>query len=192
MVLEHHKKGRQKKSLEHAAPSGASPLLAKLAARALARFPDNAFFQLLAGELELRKGPGKCNRRLARACFQRALQLAEGADDPDGFEVAKRAKEKILFFDEIDRMASDAVPPLPFTEEEDDPIDPSDPPEDDGGGSGRRPSSRGSSGGLFESFMRMCRQAGVDPEEVLDEIGGRMPFRFRPEDSAKPEGKNGR
>ena len=37
-------------------------LLADLATRARRKFPDNGFFHLAVGEIEMRKGPAKCNR----------------------------------------------------------------------------------------------------------------------------------
>ena len=81
-------------------------LLADFAARARRKFPDNAFFQFMAGEMEMRKGPSKCNRRLARECFQRVLQLAQGADDPDGVQMVKRARESLDLLGETGELPS--------------------------------------------------------------------------------------
>ncbi|MGA2619506.1 MAG: hypothetical protein ABSF26_18000 [Thermoguttaceae bacterium] len=193
ICLEQHEQRREKKPSRHADASGTSKLLAKFATKARATFPDNAFFQLVAGTMELRKGPRKCNRRLARDCFQRAAQLAQRATDPEGIDVAKRAKEKLLWLDEQDGMPVHAPRPLPFRPADDDPIDRADLPEDDDDDDGgRRPSSSRPAGAVFEMFMRICREAGVDPEKVLDKMGGDLPFRFRPEERPKAKRKNRR
>jgi hypothetical protein len=181
---------RAEKSPRHADPGGMAKLLEKYAAKARAKFPDVAFFQLLAGEMEMRKGPRRCNRRFARECFQQAVELAQRPDDPDGSEVAKRAKERLHFLDEVEPLPGKARPPLPLATAGDEPGDgdasDDDGDADEGGGPG------GPAGTLFQMFARVCREAGVDPEEILDEIGGGMPFRFRPQDDPKPARKNRR
>ncbi len=198
IMLAYHEKGRAEESSRHANRSGVSKLLTKIAAKARAKFPDNAFFQFTAGTMELTKGPGKCNRRLARQCFERAVQLTQGAADPDGLDLAQRAKEKLLWLDEQDRMPPHAPRPLPFWSADDDLLDRADLPDDDDdddgddGGGGRRSSSSRPAGTMFEMFVRLCREAGVDPRKVLDEMEGELPFRFRPEDRPKPIRKNRR
>jgi tetratricopeptide (TPR) repeat protein len=155
---------RVEKSPRHADPGGMAKLLEKYAAKARAKFPDVAFFQLLAGEMEMRKGPRRCNRRCARECFQQAAELAQ-----------RPGKARL---------------PLPPMTAGDEPGD-ADASDDDGdAGEGVFPG--GPAGTLFQMFARACREDGVDPEEILDEIGGGMPFRFRPQDDPKPARKNRR
>jgi hypothetical protein len=169
---------------KHTDPGGVLKLLAKLAAKARAKFPDNAFFQCLVGEMEIRKGPRKCRRRFARGCFQRAVDLTQGANDPDSIVIAKRAKEKILFLDECGlggpdryRRSAAGLPPMPMPD--DIPSELADLIKElDDGGDG--PSPGKAAGALFEMFARACRDAGINPERILDEMAGDMPFRFRP------------
>ena len=184
----HDEKRREDEFSRHGGRSLASKLLAKLAAKARKKFPDDAFFQQVAGEMELRKGPRKCNRRLARECFQRALELAEGANDSDSLETAKRAKERLHFLDEAGPGPSHAVPP--FARAADREPDFLDLPEDDGEILG--PSAGESPEELIETFARLCRQAGMDPEEVLNDVTADMPFRFGPGGGRKPERKKRR
>ena len=125
--------------------------------------------------MEIRKGPRKCNRRLARKCFERVVELAEGAGNPDGPGLAKRAKEKLLFLDDHDRPRRGAAAPPPFGPPDDAAIDVADLFEASTRSSarldidGKEPLPGGSPGKLFEMFARMCREAGVDPNKVLDE-----------------------
>ncbi|MGA2032281.1 MAG: hypothetical protein ABSG68_08510 [Thermoguttaceae bacterium] len=185
-LVQCEKSGKEQSST-HVEASDTAKLLAKLATKARRTFPDQPLFQLIAGEVELRKGPRKCNRRRARDCFQRAAQLAEGSNDPDSTRIEKLAKEKLLALDELDRMPWATMPPLPLTKADDDPIGPLNLPEDDDNDAdddyddrdGQRPSARGPGGVLFEMFARVCREAGLDPREVIDKMGGRGPFRFR-------------
>jgi hypothetical protein len=166
----------------HADPAGVEKLLAKLVAKGRAKFPDEAYFQFLAGEMEIRKGPRKCRRKLARSCFQRAVQLLEGSSEADDSGVAKRAKERLLFLNEHERRPREMMPPLPppggntAAAKPDDLLDKMQ-------GNGGGPDMR--AGTLFDMSMRACRELGADPREVLDEMSGGRAFRFRAEPSRK-------
>jgi hypothetical protein len=187
---------RVEESPGHADPGEAAKLLGKYAAKARSKFPDVALFQLLAGEMEIRKGPRWCNRRVARECFQRAEQLAQRPGDPDGAPLAKQAKEKLLFLDEVRPPRFRPRFRLPWLPA--------------GGEAAGRPAARGEQGGkggnamgfldegdeqflpggpsagaLFETFATACRELGLNPEELFDEIDGKGPFRFRPGDGSK-------
>jgi tetratricopeptide (TPR) repeat protein len=186
--LDHHEEERGGKSRKHSG-GAALQLAAKLAAKARAKFPDNAFFHMVAGQMEMRKGPRRCNRRLAKDCFQRAVQLTEGAKDPDDLQIAKSAKEKLLFFEELEQGRVGDLVPEPFATADPDPDVLPDLPEIDDY-DGPPPSGGGSLGGLFQMFAQVCREAGVDPEEILGEIGGGRPFRFSREDGPKRTRKN--
>jgi hypothetical protein len=187
MLLLLDDKGPAEKSSRHADPGGTAKLLEKLAAKGRRKFPDVAFFQLLAGEMEMRKGPRRCKRRFARDCFQRALELAEKANDPDSAQAAKTAKNKLLSLDELDRRHSRGGPRLPFPPAGDEPPDRPEADEDDEGDEGFGPDMP--PGSVFEMFARICREAGVDPEDILDELGRGVPFRFRADGGPKPAGK---
>lgn len=193
LFWEHHEREREDESPRRFASVDATRLLWDLAAKARSKFPDNAFFQLLAGEMEMRKGPKKSDRQFAQECFQRALQLAQGANVPDSIDVAKRAREKLDALDRTEKLSFEGMPPfpLPFSEEEEDEEDDGafedsyDPPDFDGeddGGNGPLP---GFAGKLFRMFERMCRDQGLDPEKIIDQAARDMPFRFRMEDGPR-------
>jgi hypothetical protein len=181
------KKAAAARSSQHADPGGVLKLLAKFATKARAKFPGNAFFQLTAGEMEMRKGPHHCRRTFARRCFQRAAQVAEAAGGPEDLEIAKRAKEKLLFLDAHAREAPRDRFPLPPPGEDEPTAGLDDLPDDTGAGG-----ETFSPGSLFEIFARACRERGLDPEEVLDKMSDRGGFRFRaegPPDSQRRERK---
>ena len=110
-------KGKREIVAKHAAPGRAMKLLAKLAAEARAKFPDQRILSTgRRTRWRCRKGPRKCNRRLRGSVSSGPCRLAEGANDPDGVGLAKLAKEKLFFLDELERRAiAGPVPPLPFT-----------------------------------------------------------------------------
>jgi hypothetical protein len=146
----------------------------------------------VAGELEMRRGPWKCDRQFAYECFQRVVQLAAGANDPDTAALAKRAKEKIHLLDEVEQLPLGAAPPSASADEEydeagdpldlDEDEDEDEEEEDDGW---ENPSSADSPGKLFAMFARFCRSVGVDPKDFLDQAAEETPFRFRAKPGAK-------
>jgi tetratricopeptide (TPR) repeat protein len=190
---EHEKAGPS----ENSASSGAGDLLANYAAKARKKFPEVAFFQYLAGELEMRKGPWKCDRRFARECFRRTVQLAEGAGDSDSIDLAKRAEKKAHLLEEFETQHLDAGPrfPLPFPaadgddrdEEAEDTSGVDEDADEDRGGEGFSPTDTPAK--LFAMFARLCRSEGLDPEKVLDRAARGMPLRFRRNDDPKPARK---
>ena len=159
-----------KSSRRHADPDGVMKLLAKYATKARKAFSDNVYFQLLAGETEMHKGPRKCRRKFARTCFQRAVELGGAAGDEASMALAKRAKEKLLFLDAHAYRPPDDVFSLPppeddFAAEMDDLFAEMDPE-----GEGFSPGEAG--GSLFAMFARVCREQGLDPKDVLDGMSG--------------------
>ena len=170
VVCEHQEKHRKETLLKRRDTSEITKLLEALASRARRQFPDNAFFQLALGELEMRKGPSKCHRSLARECFQRVLQLVQGANDPDSRQMVTRARENLDLLGE-----TGALPfgPLGFDEGEEDgglpAFSPGDSPEK-----------------LFAKFARVCGELGLDPQETLDRVAAGMPFRFPTKDTPSP------
>ena len=95
IVCEHEKNAARKRSQEQRMPARSRELLADLASRARRKFPDNAFFQFMVGELEMRKGPSKCNRRLARECFQRVLRIgARAPTTPTAIQIGETCPEE--------------------------------------------------------------------------------------------------
>jgi hypothetical protein len=194
LFWEHHEEEREEESPGHSASRGLAALVADFATKARAKFPENAFFQFVAGELEMRRGPWRCDRQFACECFQRAVQLAAGENDPDAASLAKRAKEKIHLLDEAERLQPGAVPPFaPADDEYDEAGNPfdldEDEDDDDEDGDWENSSSADPPGKLFAMFARLCRSAGVDPRDVLDRAAGETPFRFPTKQSPKATGK---
>jgi hypothetical protein len=99
-------------------------------------------------------------------------------------QCAKRAKDKLHLLDEIDKHPLDLMPPLPLPsagaddgdDQDDNAFDPFDFDQDD---DGEMPSPTDPPGKLFKMFVRACRSAGLDPNDVLDKAAGGMPFQFR-------------
>jgi tetratricopeptide (TPR) repeat protein len=182
MVQGHEGKGAWKP--RNAARRGASSLLAHFAAQARRKFPDDAFFQFLVGKLEIAKGPRTCDRRLARECLEQAVKLAEGSSDPDRVETAQNARQSLDFLNTADRLSTDEDE---FADELDD-DDAEFSEEDESGAFGPEDDAmdddRALPPKLVDIFTRACREMGVDPEDIIEEIGGLPgPFRikgFRP------------
>jgi len=157
-------------------------LLEKLVRKGLKKFPDDATFHVLAGELEIARGPVRCNRRYARRCFERALELAKRSNDPGMADVVERAKAKLTFLEEVE-----LDPDYDDDEDYDDNPFAGPPPggffdpELDG-------FAHGAPGNLFSMFLEACAQMGLDPEEVLDEMATEAPFRV-PGPSRRPRSK---
>ncbi|MHB1034977.1 MAG: tetratricopeptide repeat protein [Pirellulales bacterium] len=174
MTVEHEARKREEISRGQLPGSAADQLLADFAAKARRQFPDNAFFQFMGGEVEMRKGPGQCDRRLAGECFRRVLRLTENTTDPEDAATARRARERLDMLDGYEGT---------FLEDNDD--GPDDEPfggfaldEDPEGGlpefSPVNPPAK-----LFQVFARVCRSMGLDPQDVLEEAAAGTPFRFR-------------
>lgn len=197
IVCEHAEKRRQESFPKKRNASNITKLWADLASRARRKFPDIAFFQLAVGELEMRKGPSKCNRSLARECFQRALQLAQGAGDPDGMQTVKRARENLDLLGDADGLSfGDEFRSLPSLVDRDDDDDDDEAPfgpfgfdegEQDGRVPGRMPTDLPK--GLFAEFMAVCRAMGLDPEAVFKRTAADKSFQFRTQDAPSPKRK---
>jgi tetratricopeptide (TPR) repeat protein len=186
-IQEEHEKRSKKSKTENTLE-----LLADFATKARRKFPEVAFFQYLVGEMEMRKGPWECDRRLARKCFERVLQLAEGPDDPDYAQTAKSAREKLDLLDETMRSPFDAAPSfLPPDEEnvDDEPFEHFN----FGIGDDGRPafSTADLPKDLLANLTQLCSKLGLDPLEVLNKVAGDedAPFRFRAEDAPSSKQK---
>lgn len=193
IACEHESPRRREMLLQSRDVGKASELLADLASKARRKFPDNVFFQFMVGELEMRKGPWDCNRRLARECFQRVLESSPGADDLDGDQIAKRARKNLDLLGEAGELPSHPSLPFPPSVDDDDACDEFgglpfvfDEGKDNNGLPGF-PFS-GLPKAMLGDILRMCRQAGIDPEELFREAAAGKPFRFRSDERpSKPK-----
>ena len=95
IVREHREEQRKEALVKKKSTNDTTKLLADLATKARGKFPNNSFFQLMAGEMELRKGPSGCNRPFARDCFERVLKLVKETNDPDSVQIVKRARKNL-------------------------------------------------------------------------------------------------
>jgi hypothetical protein len=203
ILCEHGEEPRRNPFLKRKDASDITELLAELAGKARSTFPADCFFQLVTGELEMRKGPLDCNRSLARECFERVLKLAEESNDSDGVKMVKRARESLDLLDDADKASFGRATPssLPFVEEDDDDEDDEDDEPFTGpfdysgfgaGGVGRQTYSLDDlPQDLIAGISRMCREMGVDPVEFLNRTAadGGVPFRFRAEDAPSSKKK---
>jgi tetratricopeptide (TPR) repeat protein len=125
------------------------------------KFPAEPEFHSTRGTLEMERGPGRCNRRLARECFEMAIKSAATSTRPNVKEIMQQANTALGY------LGADS-PMLP-------------------GGSRRRfrpDRTTGQdwagmpdfAGGVppFEEMMemvaRMAARMGLDPREMLDDL----------------------
>lgn len=141
----------------------------KLARRGCKLFPESPVFFLMAGDIEFAKGPIQCNRRHARRCYERVVELAEKTAPADA-SMVEHARRQLSLLDRVSSRHPFAfrVPPFGSVEEEEEEDD--DPP--------GAPPPRMPRGKLFSAFAKVCASMGLDPREVLDRIAGGTPFRF--------------
>ncbi len=87
---------------------GETKFLAKMIRKGRKNLADFPFFHLLAGKLELDKGPVQCNRGKASKAFEQALKTAERSDHPDAKKWAEIARDSITLLREY------KMPAFPF------------------------------------------------------------------------------
>jgi hypothetical protein len=78
-----------------------SPLREKLVKKGRKSAADFPFFHLMAGQLELAKGPQKCKRRVATKAFEQALSTAERSDHPLTSRWVAAARHGLTFLREV-------------------------------------------------------------------------------------------
>ncbi|MFH1922741.1 MAG: hypothetical protein ABIP48_22995 [Planctomycetota bacterium] len=163
---------------EQAEFSGDVRLLGKLVRKGLKKFPQEPAFHVMAGELEIAKGPAMCNRPYAQKCFQAALELAKSSNEPGTAAVVERAKRKLTFLGEVGLEPFEDY--CDVDDDEDDEDNPFAGPMPSGFfGPDFDPHPDVSPGELFGIFVRACSEMGLDPEEVLDRMATDGPFRVR-------------
>jgi hypothetical protein len=176
IVCEHREEQRKEALVKKKSTSDTTKLLADLATKARGKFPDNSFFQLMAGEMELRKGPLGCNRPFARDCFERVLKLVKETNDPDSAQIVKRARKNLDQLREIAALpfgAASAFSP-PSIENED----------------GNLPeySFADLPAEVLARLAKLCQDRGLDLEEMMEQAAAGEPFQAKeaPPSKRKP------
>ena len=153
-------------------------LLDKCVRKGIGKFPNVPLFALLAGKVEMAKGPVECNRPYAIECFEQALELAKQSNDPESAYVIEQAQRQLTFLGEIGSRPL-FYDPHDYDDEEDEYYEDEipfavPPPHADFDGNGDSfsgvPPRR-----VFEMFAEACESMGFDPEEVMHDLGMGMP-----------------
>ena len=138
-------------------------LLGKYIRKGLKTFPDAAFPHVLAGEVEIDRGPLRCNHDKAHASIKTGLELAKGSSDPRDKELLERAQRSLTLLEEVRDLPSGGF------------LD--DFHEDDAGTDDAGTDDAGpdifdalSAGALKEMIESMCRESGLDPQKMLENM----------------------
>jgi tetratricopeptide (TPR) repeat protein len=126
------------------------------------KFPQDAEFHVARGQLEMRRGPTCCNRRLARECFAMAIETAKTSSSPRAKEIRQIAGQRLRLLG----RAGEGLPPGRSSQAFDDFA--GVPPEFLQG--------RGPREEIIEMIKRMSASMGIDPQEAIEEIMGELPF----------------
>jgi len=126
------------------------------------KFPQEPEFHVARGQVEMRKGPSYCNRRLARECFEMAIETAKTSSHPKAKEIQELASQRLRLLGPADEdgprtrrsRAADDFAGIP--------------PELQDAGIGREE--------IIEMIKRMSASMGLDPEEMIEKIMGHLPF----------------
>jgi tetratricopeptide (TPR) repeat protein len=161
-------------------------MMRDLANKGRRKFPEFAIFPLMCGGLELRKNPAERDFTFVRECFGRVLAMEGKARDVDSAELLQIARRQL---DALNNPWNAFHGPMPtrtspsFVSDEDDEDDEED----------FRPDFRGTSlpRHIIEKLVRLAREAGLDPCEVMKGIAGGDPFfgDFGKASSKKKKGK---
>ena len=123
-------------------------------------FPQEPEFHLMRGMMEMESGPINCRHRLARECFEMAIETAKTSSHPRVKEIQQIASERL-------RVLGGVVERRTPTRSSRASSDFSGvPPDFMGGPSGE---------GIIEMIKRMTASMGLEPEEMIEEIMGMLP-----------------
>jgi tetratricopeptide (TPR) repeat protein len=143
-------------------------LLSKFLKRGLRSFPDAAHLHWLAAKSEIAKGPWMCDRDKALDHLDEAVRLGTLSDDPRDKDILELAKEAQTFLNDSSLDA--------YEYDDEDELDDDDEGQidellDDLDGIPRDV--------VFRMLDKYCRQAGLDPEAVMEELERRLATRTR-------------
>jgi hypothetical protein len=134
-------------------------LLKRLVDKGRKRFPQEAAFHAIRAQLEIDRGPYRCDRRLAHRCFELARQCAQKSGRPEDALFAQVADEGLAFLEHAEEMSS-----LPFGP----PFAMEDMEEDE------EEEAEDSPGITFhdivDTIRRMAKAMGVNPDHVLKDL----------------------
>ena len=124
----------------------------RLVNKGIRRFRESAFFQYMAGQMQMRKGPIDCDRVRAVWHFERAVALARQSRSADDGEIAEAAKRVLTLLRELD----DRAPSYGFGNE--------------------RTDEEPDIGSLFDMIQQVVATSGMSPEEIVGRImSGSLP-----------------
>jgi hypothetical protein len=146
-------------------------LLLKFAQQGVRKFPEVGYFHFLVGMFEMAKGPYRCDRPVVVERLRQTIELASKSTDPRDEVIVRTAKRAL-------HLAQGPLGDLDDDYDDDDEYDDQDEPEYDAtdtGGRGPDGSGGVSPEELLDVLRAACQRAGLDPQEVLDELGGLSP-----------------
>ena len=73
------------------------------------QFPQEPGFHLMRGQLEMRRGPTRCNRRLARECFEMAIETARTSGHRKAKDIQQLAGERLRLLDDVEETPRSTV-----------------------------------------------------------------------------------
>ena len=73
----------------------------KMVKRGLKLFPESPVFLMLAGSMELEKGPFAGNLTLARKHFEKALERAQASSDPKDAQLLPQIQESLSMLKDL-------------------------------------------------------------------------------------------
>ena len=59
------------------------------------KFPQEPEFHVTRGQMEMRRGPAVCNRRLARKCFEMAIETTKNSHHAKAKEIQQLASQRL-------------------------------------------------------------------------------------------------
>ncbi len=130
------------------------------------KFPQDPEFHVRRGQIEMRRGPSACNRRLARQCFEMAIETAKPSSSGRAKEIQQLASQRLS---QLDR-AGEGRPQRRSSQSSGGfarPGVPGSPPPEFFAGRGPREE-------ILEMIKRMAASKNADPQDVIDEIMGEL------------------
>ncbi|MDD4269754.1 MAG: tetratricopeptide repeat protein [Pirellulaceae bacterium] len=147
---------------------------AEFARQGVRKFPQMAYFHLLAAEIEISRGPVQGDWQLAQDGLEKAIELASKSSDPRDKKTAETAARLLHL---IETAPEDDCEDDWDDDSEDDWEDDDDDDDDDGDEYDGRAFDRSAFGDdlsaarLIEIIRRASARAGLDPKVIFDQLG---------------------